>query len=202
MPRAEIIGGALALAWAHVYAGVSSLLAHVRKAGSITPYPMSMRSTSVHRSPVIDLEQVYREQAARLYRALLLYAGSPEVAADAVAEAFAQALGRGEAIHAPERWIWKAAFNIAAGELAYRRRTTSDHIPEIGYEIPETPIELSLVMGRLSPMQRAAVALHDFAGYSLRDTASIAGSTASAVSVHLVRAHTKLRKLLEEHDEG
>ncbi|MDP9233114.1 MAG: hypothetical protein M3P01_00995 [Actinomycetota bacterium] len=161
-----------------------------------------MQPTSVHRSSFIDLERVYREQAAKLYRALLLYAGDQEIAADAVAEAFAQALGRGDAINAPDRWVWKAAFNIAAGELAHRRRTTSGEIPDIGYEIPETPIALSLVMGHLSPMQRAAVALHDFAGYTLRETATISGSTASAMSVHLVRAHSKLRKLLEERDEG
>jgi RNA polymerase sigma-70 factor (ECF subfamily) len=159
-----------------------------------------MQRISVHRSSAIDLESVYREQSARLYRSILLYAGSPEIAADCVAEAFAQALARGDEIATPDRWVWKAAFNIAGRELAQRRRT-STVVPEISYEIPETPVALSLAMRHLSPMQRAAVALHDFAGYTLRDTASISGSTASAVSVHLVRAHTKLRKLLEVHDE-
>jgi DNA-directed RNA polymerase specialized sigma24 family protein len=160
-----------------------------------------MRPTSVHKGPVIELERVYREESPRLYRALLLFGGSPEVAADAVAEAFAQALGRGDALNAPDRWVWKAAFNIASGELAYRRRIISSAVPDKSYELPEAPVVLSLVMGQLSPMQRAAVALHDFAGYSLRETASISGSTASAVSVHRVRAHTKLRNLLEDHDE-
>lgn len=148
-----------------------------------------------------QFENVYREQAPRLYRSLLLYAGDPEVAADAVAEAFAQALNRGAAIRSPERWVWKAAFNIAAGELATRKHTSPEADPEVPYEIPDTPVVLSLVMSQLSPMQRAAVALHDFAGYSLRETATIAGSTPSAVSVHLVRAHAKLRKLLEERDD-
>lgn len=150
----------------------------------------------------MDLEQVYREQAARLYRALLLFAGNPEIAMDAVAEAFAQALGRGEGIRAPDRWVWKAAFNIAAGELSHRQHEIPQAVPDVGYEIPEAPIALSMVMGQLSPMQRAAVALHDFAGYTLRETATIAGSTPSAVSVHLVRAHIKLRRLLEVRDEG
>src|SRR3954470_12849904 len=69
---------------------------------------MTMRPTSVHKGPVIELERVYREESPRLYRALLLFGGSPEVAADAVAEAFAQALGRGDALNAPDRWVWKA----------------------------------------------------------------------------------------------
>jgi RNA polymerase sigma-70 factor, ECF subfamily len=166
-----------------------------------SPYPMTMQRTSVQGGSAIDLESVYRQQSARLYRSLLLYAGSPEIAADSVAEAFAQALARGEAIVDADRWVWKVGFNLAGRELAHRRRAGSAAVPEISYEIPEAPVELSLAMRHLSPMQRAAVALHDFAGYTLRDTASISGSTASAVSVHLVRAHAKLRKVLEVSDE-
>jgi RNA polymerase sigma-70 factor (ECF subfamily) len=150
----------------------------------------------------MELEQVYREHGPRLYRALLLYAGDREIAADAVAEAFAQALGRGEAIRSPERWIWKAAYRLAAGELARRRRSVTTDTADAAYEIPETPLVLSIAMRQLSPMQRAAVALHDYAGYTLREAANITGSTASAVSVHLVRAHAKLRKQLEDSDEG
>ncbi len=47
------------------------------------------------------LEQVYREHGARLWRAVLLASGSREVADDAVAEAFAQALRRGGALRDP-----------------------------------------------------------------------------------------------------
>lgn len=166
------------------------------------PFRLAMRSTSVGRGPVMELETVYREHAPRLYRALLLYAGDRDIAADAVAEAFAQALAHMDAIRSPEGWIWKAAYRIAAGELARRHRSTTGDVPEVVYEIPEAPLMLSLLMRQLSPMQRAAVALHDYAGYTLREVASITGSTASAVSVHLVRAHAKLRKQLEDRDEG
>ncbi len=147
----------------------------------------------------MELEQVYREHGARLYRALLLYAGDREVAADAVAEAFAQALGRGDAIRSPERWIWKTAYRLAAGELG-RRRSSSGRVGEAAYEISEAPLLLSIAMRQLSPMQRASVALHDYAGYSLREVAAMTGSTVSAVSVHLVRGHKKLRRHLEDDD--
>jgi RNA polymerase sigma-70 factor, ECF subfamily len=147
--------------------------------------------------PITELERVYREQAPRLFRALLLYAGDREVAADAVAEAFAQALRRGDAIRSLERWVWKVAYRVAAGELD-RRGLASARLVEAVYEIPEAPLLLSVAMRELSPMQRASVALHDFAGYKLREVAAITGSTASAVSVHLVRAHRKLRRHLEE----
>jgi RNA polymerase sigma factor (sigma-70 family) len=157
---------------------------------------MTMRRTSAG-NPVTELELVYREQGPRLYRALLLYAGDREVASDAVAEAFAQALRRGDAIRSLEEWIWKTAYRVAAGELG-RRRSASGPVAEAAYEIAETPLLLSVAMRELSPMQRASVALHDFAGYTLREVAAITGSTASAVSVHLVRAHRKLRRHLEE----
>jgi DNA-directed RNA polymerase specialized sigma24 family protein len=41
-----------------------------------------------------------------MWQAVLAFAGDPEVASDAVAEAFAQALRRGDAIRSPERWLW------------------------------------------------------------------------------------------------
>ena len=43
-------------------------------------------------------EDVYREHGARLLRSVLLFAGDREVADDAVAEAFAQAIRRGEGL--------------------------------------------------------------------------------------------------------
>jgi DNA-directed RNA polymerase specialized sigma24 family protein len=57
-----------------------------------------------------ELEVVYEEHGARLWRALLLFSGDPEVASDAVAEAFAKVLWRGDSVHSPERWIWRSAF--------------------------------------------------------------------------------------------
>jgi hypothetical protein len=44
------------------------------------------------------------------------------VANDAVAEAFAQAIRRGDEVRDPLRWVTKAAYRIAAGELQLRRR--------------------------------------------------------------------------------
>lgn len=75
------------------------------------------RTAAVSAEPGHSLERLYREDGARLWRALLAFSGDREVASDAVAEAFAQALGRGDAIRQPDRWVWRAAFRIAAGEL-------------------------------------------------------------------------------------
>jgi RNA polymerase sigma-70 factor (ECF subfamily) len=144
-------------------------------------------------------DAVFREHGVRLCRSLLLYAGDPDVAADAVAEAFAQAIRRGEEIETPIAWITKAAYRIAAGELQERRRG-SYPIVEQGYEMPEPAFDLVTALSELSPKQRAAAILHFYDGYTKAETASLIGSTASAVGVHLFRARQKLRDLLGDDD--
>jgi RNA polymerase sigma-70 factor (ECF subfamily) len=160
-----------------------------------------MPRISIRQRPGTDVERLYREQGGRLWRAILLFAGDPDVASDAVAEAFAQVLRRGDAVRSAEAWVWKAAYRVAAGELK-RRRDTVNPLPETEYEIPDAPVILSVAMRSLSPMQRAAVALHDYAGYTLREVAGITGSTTSAVGVHVHRGRRRLRKILEEESHG
>jgi DNA-directed RNA polymerase specialized sigma24 family protein len=75
----------------------------------------------VDTSPRGELERLYRSQRGRMWQAVFAFAGDPEVASDAVAEAFTQALRRGDAIRSPERWLWRTVFRIAAGELNARR---------------------------------------------------------------------------------
>lgn len=48
-----------------------------------------------------DIERLYREESERLWRAVLAYSGRPEIAADAVAEAFAQALAHDGVLRSP-----------------------------------------------------------------------------------------------------
>ena len=87
------------------------------------------------------LERIYRDEAAQIWRALLGYSGSPDIASEAVAEAFAQALGRGDAIRSARSWVWTAAFKIAAGMLSRR-----DRPPGVAVEgttvLPEPVVDL------------------------------------------------------------
>src|SRR5262249_40687790 len=121
-------------------------------------------------------EVAYREHGARLWRSVLLYAGDADVASDAVAEAFAQAMRRADPIKDPAAWVTRAAFRIAAGELQARRRTGYPIVEE-GYELPEPAHELAAALAELSPKQRAAAILHFRDGYTLAETAEIIGST-------------------------
>ncbi|MDP9295444.1 MAG: sigma-70 family RNA polymerase sigma factor [Actinomycetota bacterium] len=147
-----------------------------------------------------ELERLYREQGDRMWRALYAYAGDPEVASDAVSEAFAQALRRGEAIRAADRWVWRSAFRIAAGEMKRRCDAPLPAFAEATYEMEEPARELLDALRSLSPKQRAAVVLHHAGGYPVSEVAAIIGSTTAAVKVHLMRGRRRLRELLEDED--
>ena len=144
------------------------------------------------------LERVYREEGERLWRAVFAYAGDRRVADDAVAEAFAQALRRGDALRDPARWVWAAAFRIAKGELADRRHVGDAGVGEASYEIPEPARDVVDALARLSPRQRACVVLHHYAGYPVKEIATMIGSTNAAVKVHLSQGRKRLRALLRE----
>lgn len=146
------------------------------------------------------IERLYRERGDRIWRGLLAFAGEPEVASDAVAEAFAQVLRR-DAVRDLERWIWRTAFRIAAGELMERGRK-SVTVAEGSYEMEEPARDLVVALGALSERQRAAVVLHDAAGYPAREVARIVGSTEAAVRVHLMRGRRRLRTLLGDVDDA
>jgi len=130
-----------------------------------------------------------------MWRAVWAFGRDPDIASDAVAEAFAQALARGSAIRSPSAWIWRAAFRIASGMLQDRRRTvTLDH--QTSYEMTDPNGELVWALQQLPRHQRAAVILFYYADHSVREVASILDSTVIAVRVNLSRGRKRLRQIL------
>ena len=146
------------------------------------------------------LEALYRDLAPRIWRALVAYTGAPEVASDALNEAFAQALARGSEIAAPERWLWTTTFRIAAGDLKERRRFSPPQDAPAPHA-PEDTTELLDALRHLPPKQRAALVLHYYGGYKTREIAGILGSSAATVRVHLSAGRKRLRELLEAEDD-
>ena len=77
-----------------------------------------------------------------MWRSILLFGGDPDVASDAVAEAFAQLIRRGPLVDDAAAWVTRAAFRIAAGELKERRQT--------GYAIVDEPYQMPEPAWRLA----------------------------------------------------
>ena len=146
------------------------------------------------------LEPLFRERAPQLWRALLLSTGSREVASDAVAEAFAQAIRRGTELRDPLAWIWKVAFRVAAGEM--KVRSDLGALPrDLPYEMQDSLVDLVRGLETLTHHQRTAIVLADYAGYSHREIARILDSSTSAVGVHVHRARRRLREAIGDDDD-
>ena len=150
--------------------------------------------------PPDAVERVWRDQGAKLWRSLVAFTGDREAASDAMAEAFAQALGRGDALREHDRWIWRASFRIAAGELARRRHDAAEAPREVAGDMPEPVADLVRALATLSPNQRSAAILHLYADLPTRDVARILGCSQATVRVHVSQAKRRLRPLLEEND--
>lgn len=155
-------------------------------------------STAVATRP--DLESVYRLHGARLWRAVFAYSQDRHITDDAVAEAFAQALRRGSALQYPERWVWRAAFRIAAGRLQERRRSAPLVSAGIAHN-PEPAWELLAALRELPERQCACVVLHYYGGYRTAEIARMVGSTPAAVRMHLTRGRRRLERQLAGGDD-
>jgi RNA polymerase sigma-70 factor (ECF subfamily) len=142
------------------------------------------------------VEALYRAHGDRIWRAVLAFAQDPDIASDAVAEAFAQAIVRGQALRSPLGWVWRSAFRIAAGMLKERSRSTQ-LVGTESYEMPETTRDLVASLAKLPPKQRAAVILFYYADYPISEIADILRSNPLAVRVNLSRGRKRLGQIVE-----
>jgi RNA polymerase sigma factor (sigma-70 family) len=154
----------------------------------------------MERVPVDPLERLWREEAPQLWRALLAYSSSADVASDALSEAFAQAAARGSQIRMPDRWVWTVAFRIAAGELKDRAKSASFVERSDQLDASDDALELIEALRRLPPKQRAALLLYYYGGYRTREIGSMLGTSSATVRVHLSAGRRRLRVLLEVKD--
>ena len=147
------------------------------------------------------IEQVYRDHGERLWRALLGYTGDPEIARDAAAEAFAQALARNGDLRSPADWVWVSAFRIARGLMRDRPRAQPTPTSlRSAYDLPEPVVDVVRSLAQISERQRLVVVLHDYADRPTSEVAAMLGISTATVYVHLSQGRRRLRKLLEGPD--
>ena len=168
-----------------------------------------------------DLERVRSDAAVaafvadhyeRLLRLARLVCRDAGDAADAVQIGLEQAWRNRAALHDEERlkpWldriITREAVRLSKSRNSWLGRlftpqpdvTWIDH-PDQHASEPATFVALRAAFARLSPDQRAAVALHMHLGYSIAETAGIVGAPEETVRSRLRLAKTRLRRELEE----
>ena len=138
-----------------------------------------------------SVEALYRADAARLWRSVCAWSGDPDLASDAVAEAYAQLLSRGEAVRDPAAWTWRAAFRIAGGALKARRdRSEPLPVDDVHLDRYADP-DLLAALRRLPDGQRAALILFYFADLSVGEIANRLASNRLAVRANLSRGRPR-----------
>lgn len=146
------------------------------------------------------VEAVYRADAQRLWRAIFAFAGDPEIASDAVAEAYVQLLHRGAAVRDPAAWTWRTAFQIAGGALKAGRAVGGAAVADHHVDSYADP-DLLAALRQLPDAQRAAVILFYYGDLSIRDIAARMGTNSLAVRANLSRGRRRLRHLLGDRHE-
>jgi RNA polymerase sigma-70 factor, ECF subfamily len=144
-------------------------------------------------------DELYRRAGPRLWRAVLAYTGGRrELTDDAVAEAFARTIERGSSVRAPEPYLYRVAFRLAAAEL--RRAHTISDVPDLPGKADPEVSELFDALRALSPGQRAAVFLRYHADLPVSEVARLMGTSSAVVRVHLMRGRRRLAELLGDDD--
>jgi RNA polymerase sigma factor (sigma-70 family) len=160
---------------------------------------MSVSRPTVPRTFQNEVEATYREVGPRLWRALFASTGDREIANDAVSEAFAQLLARGDSVANMSAWLWRASFSIARGFLKARTQNVELHLSDARAVTDDVSVpEIVRALRMIPTNQRMAIVLHDYADKPVHEVASILGMSAATVYVHLSRARRRLREIMKE----
>ena len=163
-----------------------------------------------------SLDELFRSEHERLWKSLVAFTGDGDIASEAEAETFSQAVARGDELHDPQAWIWRTAFKVAGGLLADRRMRSSglsgpqdsalydtaryNAVPAISDGDPQLASSLSDfldLLHSLSEQQRTVVVLRYAAGFTPTEIAELLETTPGTVRVQLHRAHQHLRERIE-----
>jgi RNA polymerase sigma factor (sigma-70 family) len=159
---------------------------------------------------MLDVAQLFDDHHQSLYRFLVRFSGDPDLAADAVQEAFLRLVERPPPRVGGERaWLFAVATNIVV-ESARTRSRRDRLLDETGARVPvgeppPDPHELVEANERrrlvtdalavLSNKERTALLMRE-EGFSHREIAEAVGTTTGSVGTLVARALDKLAGLL------
>ena len=161
-------------------------------------------------------EIIYRAFATPVYSVCLRFTRVPAQAEDLLQETFIEVMRsidgfRGDAPLGA--WIRRIAVSKALMFLRSAWHSRGQSLDEdweafgSGAEppvtrYPDTAMDLDAALGRLPPVARAVVWLHDVEGYTHREIAEFMGKTESFSKSQLSRAYQRLRPFLEQPGEN
>jgi RNA polymerase sigma-70 factor, ECF subfamily len=149
---------------------------------------------------IAELERVYRADFLRFVRVATAIAGDEESGADAVHDAFVQAVRsrrsfRGDGPLAA--WVWKMVVNAAKKRVPQPERFEAEPVAhgENGFGDP-----MRAAVAALPERQRLTLFLRYYADLEYDAIAATLGISSGTVGATLNAAHTALRSSLKEAD--
>lgn len=153
------------------------------------------------------LRRLMDEFEIPIRRMCCVYLRDEQLAADAVQETFLKAYlaldgFRGDS--SEKTWLIRIAVNVChsmrrSGWMRYvDRRITLDKLPEPAANADYGLTELTLDIMRLPQKLIDVVLLHDYQGFTVRETAQLLGIPHQTVNSRLQKAHQLLRIVLSE----
>ena len=175
-----------------------------RAPGPPAPVPAAGAAARDDRS----FDGFYRAQSDRVYRALALTLGDPDVAREATDEGMARACARWPAVRAmdnPGGWVYRVGLNWATSWWRKRRREQPLHPDRDGNAAPDRDAApdpqtwVALAVLRELPLpQRAVVVCRVLLDLSTAETAELLGLAQGTVKSRLARGLGALRAAMTE----
>ena len=157
------------------------------------------------------LERIFDQHYELIYRTAYSLTGNNADSEDVVQTIFVRLLNRElppDLSSAPERYLYRAAFNLSLNILRDKKRhVLTDNIEafETGYRSDEADADCALVdrrlreaIAKLNPAAAQIVVLRYVHDYSLAEIARMLGTTRSTVAVSLFRSRSRLKKCMAE----
>ena len=148
---------------------------------------------------VAELERVYRAGFTRFVRVATAIAGDEQSGADAVHDAFVQAVRNRRSFRGDgplEAWLWRMVVNAAKKRAGRELASDPQEIPAVHENGFGDPVR-SLVAG-LPERQRLALFLRYYADLDYESIAATLGVAPGTVGATLNAAHAALRNSLKE----
>jgi RNA polymerase sigma-70 factor (ECF subfamily) len=147
---------------------------------------------------IAELERVYRADFLRFVRVATAIAGDEDTGADAVHDAFVQAVRKRGSYRGEgplEGWVWRLVVNAAKKRARRAKRVELERMPASDNSFGD-PIR-SLIAG-MPDRQRLVLFLRYYADLDYEAIAATLGIAPGTVGATLNSAHSALRQALEE----
>lgn len=155
------------------------------------------------------VRRLYEENASRMYRIAVRRLGDPELAGDAVQEAFVALVSKVEAVRAhpnPEGWLMQALKYVMLQQIEAEQRRMDreqplDAVRTAASEGTEPPLGDLLPAG-LTPRERELLIWHYGEQRSYEEIAARLGIPVLTCRTRMFRARRHCRRLAEQEDRN